>query len=261
MLVNLARAADASEQIAPASISGTVMSRSHTYSLKDFMSESFFLKADNTYEPLLKHVVSPPGPNSYREPSAAGTYTYQVTGPKTAVLTFSWGGNTRTETLTFSRSDAGTMMSPAFTSFSNSFDLRVLNSGDSLFAASLRCRAGAGATAIAGVAISRSRTVMIRAVGPSLKRFGITTGLASPTLEVYDSRGVKIRSGANWRQNELPQESLRRLTAMAGMFPLAEDANDAVAYTSLSAGAYTIQCSGSSPTDAGEVLIECYLLP
>ncbi len=44
-------------------------------------------------------------------------------------------------------------------------------------------------------------TVVVRALGPSLGRFGVSGVLSDPTLTIYDSTGTVIASNDNWRDD------------------------------------------------------------
>jgi len=44
-------------------------------------------------------------------------------------------------------------------------------------------------------------TVVVRALGPSLGRFGVSPVLSDPTLTIYDSTGAIIASNDNWRDD------------------------------------------------------------
>ena len=46
-----------------------------------------------------------------------------------------------------------------------------------------------------------STTVIVRALGPSLGRFGVSGVLSDPTLTIYDSTGTAIASNDNWRDD------------------------------------------------------------
>jgi hypothetical protein len=46
-----------------------------------------------------------------------------------------------------------------------------------------------------------STTVIVRALGPSLARFGVSGVLSDPTLTIYDSTGSPIASNDNWRDD------------------------------------------------------------
>ena len=55
-----------------------------------------------------------------------------------------------------------------------------------------------------------STTVIVRALGPSLGRFGISGVLSDPTLTIFDSTGTAIASNDNWRDDvnaiDVPEE-------------------------------------------------------
>ena len=46
------------------------------------------------------------------------------------------------------------------------------------------------------------KTVVLRAIGPSLAKVGVKGALADPVLELYDSGGILIAQNDNW--NSLP---------------------------------------------------------
>jgi hypothetical protein len=46
-----------------------------------------------------------------------------------------------------------------------------------------------------------STTVIVRALGPSLGRFGVSGVLSDPTLTIFDSNGTMIASNDNWRDD------------------------------------------------------------
>ena len=96
-----------------------------------------------------------------------------------------------------------------------------------------------------------SDTVLVRAIGPSLADSGVATPLADPTLDLYDSNGVVIRSDDDWRDS---QESLIQSTGLAPT----NDAESAI-IRSLEAGSYTAIVRGKDG-GAGVALIEVYNL-
>lgn len=44
-------------------------------------------------------------------------------------------------------------------------------------------------------------TVVVRALGPSLARYGVSGALSDPTLTIYDSTGAVVATNDNWRDN------------------------------------------------------------
>ena len=50
------------------------------------------------------------------------------------------------------------------------------------------------------------KTVVLRAIGPSLAKVGVAGALADPLLELYDSGGILIAQ--NYNRNSLPPEEV-----------------------------------------------------
>jgi hypothetical protein len=124
----------------------------------------------------------------------------------------------------------------------------------------------AGGNALTGFVISGSspRNVLIRAIGPGLTPFGVTSTLIDPKF-VLTANGRIIAENDNWDgTNPLlttGAESVRRANALVGAFSLAAGAKDSAIVVQLNPGAYVTQVSSPSPADSGEVLVEVYVLP
>ena len=120
--------------------------------------------------------------------------------------------------------------------------------------------AGPGDGLIVGFVIggTSTRTVLIRAVGPSLAAFGVTDTLTRPSLSLFRGNTV-IASNEDWNSNDPV-----RLTAAfdrVGAFRLAGGgARDSALLAFVSPGAYTMQVTGAGGT-AGTVLVEAYEVP
>ena len=50
--------------------------------------------------------------------------------------------------------------------------------------------------------IGSEQSVLVRAIGPSLARFGVTNCLASPHLRVFDSNGALIAENDGWQESQ-----------------------------------------------------------
>lgn len=120
----------------------------------------------------------------------------------------------------------------------------------------------AGSTISAGFTIggTTSKTVLVRAVGPGLAAFGVTSGFtADPHLTLFNlnvSPAVKIAENDNWGGD--PQ----LLTAMAsvGAFALDPASKDAVLLLTLPPGSYSAVTDGLN-NSSGLVLVEVYDVP
>ncbi len=96
------------------------------------------------------------------------------------------------------------------------------------------------------------KKVLLRAVGPSLANYGISSGrLNNPVLALYDGRGVLLNSNDNWSGDDAAT-----MTSV-GAFPLTTGSQDSVLVATLSPGNYTVQVTGSGST-SGIALLEVY---
>jgi len=133
-----------------------------------------------------------------------------------------------------------------------------------LFNFSVRCFIGSAVqpSVSTGFAISQGgRIVLIRAVGPSLSRFGITGVLASPKLEVFDAAGNRIAAAVAWSDTSDDTKSeLRSAATAVGAFALLDGSQDEVLLMNLSPGVYTCVVSGLNGS-SGTALIESYDVP
>jgi sugar lactone lactonase YvrE len=115
---------------------------------------------------------------------------------------------------------------------------------------SVRTALTAGQTLIVGAVMQGGeKPVLLRAVGPTLKEYGVTNAMADPRFAVYNG-GTKIEENNNWGGGA----TLVSMFATLGAFPLPVTSLDGALVVSMS-GARTAHISG--PT-AGIVLFEAY---
>jgi hypothetical protein len=122
---------------------------------------------------------------------------------------------------------------------------------------SIRTRLNPEQPAVAGFVITdRPRTVLVRAVGPGLARFGVTNAHPDPWLAV--KRGSETIGG----NDDWSPELVARTAARVGAFPLEPASLDAAQVMRLPPGAYTVHVSTElvSVYDR-DVLIEVYSVP
>jgi hypothetical protein len=93
--------------------------------------------------------------------------------------------------------------------------------------------------------------LVIRAIGPSLGKFGVPAPLADPFLEIHDSNGVTIQTNDNWRDTQQPALSA------TGLAP-SDDAESAL-LISVAPGNYTAIVKGADGS-TGNGLVEVYKL-
>lgn len=102
------------------------------------------------------------------------------------------------------------------------------------------------------------KTLVIRAVGPTLAAFGVDGVLADPRLELFHSGATAPDvTNDNWGGGD----ALGAAFAARGAFPLqAADSRDAALLVTLQPGAYSARVSGVANT-TGEALVEIYEVP
>jgi uncharacterized delta-60 repeat protein len=104
---------------------------------------------------------------------------------------------------------------------------------------STRGRVSADSPLILGFAISGrdSRPVLVRAIGPALRAFGVNNALSATRLDVYNDGGVLISSNEGWGGDP----TLLQAATATGAFPLTSGSADSAALLTLAPGNYTIQ--------------------
>jgi hypothetical protein len=109
---------------------------------------------------------------------------------------------------------------------------------------------------IAGFVIdgNASKTVLVRAIGPTLANFGVGGVLANPQLALFKSgEASPIATNDDWGAST----ALSNAFAQVGAFTLDPASKDAALLVTLAPGAYTAQVTGVNGT-TGVALIELY---
>jgi hypothetical protein len=116
---------------------------------------------------------------------------------------------------------------------------------------------GAGVTAGFVIGGSSARTVLIRAVGPTLGAapFNVPGVVADPRLALF-AGPTQVGANDNWGGTS----TLSTAFEQVGAFRLAADAKDAALLATLQPGNYTVQVSGANG-GTGVALIEVYEVP
>jgi hypothetical protein len=122
---------------------------------------------------------------------------------------------------------------------------------------SVRTQAGTGdETLITGFALSGTGTksLLVRAVGPTLGVFGLTGVLADPIVEIAPLGGANVAINDNWGGTA----ALKAAFAGVGAFALSPDTSrDAALVFSPAPGAYTAKVTGAN-NGTGVALVEVY---
>ena len=118
---------------------------------------------------------------------------------------------------------------------------------------STRMKVGSGQNVLIGGFIikgTQNKTLVLRAIGPSLAAAGVTNVLADPVLEVHDSAGNVIAINDDWRDGS--QASQIQQSGLAPSDPL-----EAALLVTLTPGNYTAIVSGYGDA-GGNGLVEAY---
>jgi len=94
------------------------------------------------------------------------------------------------------------------------------------------------------------KSVVLRALGPSLSSFGVSNVLTDPVLNVYNSSHNLVASNDNWQSD--PNHSIVEANGLAPANLL-----ESATVQTLAPGAYTVIVTGHDPT-AGIGLVELY---
>ncbi len=120
---------------------------------------------------------------------------------------------------------------------------------------SVRALGGSGEdTLIAGFVVrDGNKEVLVRAIGPGLKAFGVTDSFGDPRLELSSASGTNLAFNDNW----LPRET-ETVGSRVGAFALQAGSNDAALVGTTRSGGHLATVSGRETTDQGNVLLELY---
>lgn len=105
-----------------------------------------------------------------------------------------------------------------------------------------------------------SQLVLVRGVGPGLRRFGIKETMADPWLRLVDRRGVVIATSDDWSQDDdsrLVQQA-QPLTGSPEIMIVGS--RDAALLLNLQPGVYTVILESVNPAAAGVALLELFHL-
>ena len=128
---------------------------------------------------------------------------------------------------------------------------------------SVRATAGIGGQPLIVGLVVRGGTkrLLVRAVGPSLATlFGVPGALADARLDVHQTIGAEdcvVASNDNWGASSAECDSLTRVGAIVGAFPLATTSRDAALTLDVD-GSRTIHANGVAGGSGGVVLLEAY---
>ena len=121
---------------------------------------------------------------------------------------------------------------------------------------SVRSRVGSGdQTLVGGFAVAGNglKHVLVRAVGPTLAKFGLSTAIQDPHLAIFDATNRPVSMNDDWGGSP----ALSAIFDAAGAFPLDSTSKDSAIVAPLSAGPYTAHVTAAA-NDQGVALLELY---
>lgn len=115
---------------------------------------------------------------------------------------------------------------------------------------------GTGLTAGFVVGGPSARTVLIRAVGPTLGGFGVDGVVTNPRLTLFAAGGTELGGNDDWGGGA----ALAAAFNAVGAFTLPSNSADAALLVTLPPGNYTVEVKGAGTT-TGVALVEVYEVP
>ncbi|MBS0663507.1 MAG: putative Ig domain-containing protein [Verrucomicrobia bacterium] len=108
---------------------------------------------------------------------------------------------------------------------------------------------------IAGLVISGTapQTVLLRAIGPALTNYGISSAIPHPRMRLYNAAGALLSENAGWGG----ASALMQVFNQVGAFPLPAGSPDSAMLVTLAPGQYTVAVSDVN-SQAGIALAEVY---
>ena len=104
-----------------------------------------------------------------------------------------------------------------------------------------------------------AKTVLIRAIGPTLKAFGLNGALVRPELRIFDSQNRLVATNAGWESAGVSDQIIAAANSV-GAFALPRNSADSCLLVVLPPGNYSAQVSGADG-GTGTALLEGYELP
>jgi hypothetical protein len=136
----------------------------------------------------------------------------------------------------------------------NSVSVLGLFNPPHLFDISTRANVGTGDNVLIGglvVSGSAPKTLVFRAIGPSLQSFHLTNVLADPALELHDGTGALIGFNDDWQVNNSNAAQIQQI----GLAPT--EPKESAILATLAPGSYTAIVRGANNT-TGIGLVEVY---
>ncbi len=135
-----------------------------------------------------------------------------------------------------------------------SWEVYDQDSGPGSLLANLSTRSGVGTgnnVMIGGIILTGQKTIIVRALGPTLTQFGVANALNDPALELRNSQGTLVDSNDNWQSS--PKGAQIQATGLAP-----PDSAELAVLATLPMGNYTAIVRGVGARPTGLALLEIY---
>jgi hypothetical protein len=104
---------------------------------------------------------------------------------------------------------------------------------------------------IGGIILTGQKTIIVRALGPTLTQFGVANALNDPALELRNAQGALVDSNDNWQSS--PKSAQIQASGLAP-----PDSAEPAVLVSLPMGNYTAIVRGVGTMPTGLALLEIY---
>jgi hypothetical protein len=105
------------------------------------------------------------------------------------------------------------------------------------------------------------KRLLVRAVGPALRQFGVPDALGQTQVTLRDERGATLARNSGWATNPLDAyTAISAATPGVGAFELPPGSGDSALIADVPRGNYTATAEAAVASQSGSVLVEIYEL-
>ena len=230
-----------------------------------YSSSRLILYTSNQTYTVINWLFSDPTfPYHSTQASVSGSFTYTVDPQDSGHATISYSdGALANDELYFTATDSGSQLAPNQSSSGFSYANFIIYTrqiGNGACNVSSRVDLPAGGIGISGFVIKSGgpRWVLLRAVGVTLGKMGLSSGVLSPSFTLYDSTQTVAGKSSIWSSDPNLVSGYETIFSLLGAFPLEAGSDEGVLLVPLNPGAYTAVFRAGS---AGTMLCEVYILP
>lgn len=251
-----------SQVLAPTSLPPCLIQYSSSYEVFQSDTRVVLYNSDQTFS-VIRNVLVNNETTTTAAPTS-GTFTYTVDPQDSAHATITYGGNPlSTDELYFTAAESGSQSPPnqsvpggLYANFTL-YPKQITNGACNV---SSRVDLAAGGIGISGFVVKSGgpRWALVRAVGATLGKMGLSSGVSSPSFTLYDSTQTVAGTSATWSSDPNLVSGYETVFSLLGAFPLEIGSDEGVLLVPLNPGAYTAVFKAGSP---GTILCEVYILP